>query len=63
MLISILETSRHFEDYVVAYARLLASCRWNCDLDKLSTILELKTLRRQLYTELPRIFIPENPAV
>jgi hypothetical protein len=34
---------------------LVASCRWNCDLGKLSTILEMKNLREQLYTQLPRV--------
>jgi hypothetical protein len=35
--------------------QLVASCRWNCGLGKLSTILEMKILRRQLYMQLPRI--------
>jgi hypothetical protein len=27
--------------------KLVASCRWNCGLDKLATILEMKTLHKQ----------------
>ena len=36
-------------------SKLVASCRWNCGLGKLSTILEMKILRRQLYMQLPII--------
>ena len=31
----------------VVVLKLVASCRWNCGLDKLSTILRMKILRRQ----------------
>jgi len=31
----------------VVVLKLVASCRWNCGLDKLSTILKIKTLYRQ----------------
>jgi hypothetical protein len=31
----------------IVVLKLVASCRWNCGLDKLSTILEMKTLQRQ----------------
>jgi hypothetical protein len=43
--------------------KLVVSCRWNCDLSKPSTILEMKTLRRELYTQLPRMLISTNPSV
>jgi hypothetical protein len=33
---------------VFVVLKLVTSCRWNCDLGKLSTILEMKILRRQL---------------
>jgi hypothetical protein len=47
----------------IVVLRLVASCRWNCGLGKLSTILKKKILRRQLYMQLPRMFISTNPAV
>ena len=34
---------------VFVVLKFVASCRWNCDLGKLSTILEMKILPRQLY--------------
>ena len=42
--------------------KLVGSCRWGCGLGNLSTILEMKVLRRQLYMQLPRMFISANPA-
>jgi hypothetical protein len=32
---------------VIMVLELVASCPWNCGLDKLSTILQMKTLHRQ----------------
>jgi hypothetical protein len=32
---------------MVVVLKLVARCRWNCGLDKLSTILDMKTLHRQ----------------
>jgi hypothetical protein len=39
----------------IVVLKLVASCRWNCGLGKLSTILEMKILRRQLYVQLPKM--------
>jgi len=39
----------------IVVLKLVASCHWNCGLGKLSTILEMKILHGQLYTQLPRI--------
>jgi hypothetical protein len=47
----------------IVVLKLVASCRWNCGLGKLSTILEMEILRRQLYMQWPRMFISTNPAV
>jgi hypothetical protein len=41
--------------------KLVASYRWNYGLDKLSTILEMKTfIGNQPYTQLPIMFISKN---
>jgi hypothetical protein len=32
---------------LIVVLKLVASCCWNCGLDKLSTILEMKTFHRQ----------------
>jgi hypothetical protein len=38
----------HCQSHFIVVLKLVVSFRWSCDLDKLSTILEMKTLHRQL---------------
>jgi hypothetical protein len=34
--------------WLLVVLKLVASCRWNCGLDKLATILKMKTFHTQL---------------